>query len=64
VASLFPLKWIAQGMRSVFFPDVMAAQEMSGTWEQGRTALVLAAWLIAGLVLCARTFRWTRRGTT
>jgi ABC-2 type transport system permease protein len=64
VASLFPLKWIAQGMRSVFFPDSWQAQEMAGTWEHGRTALVIAAWAVAGLVVCARTFRWTRRGTT
>jgi ABC-2 type transport system permease protein len=64
VASLFPLKWIAQGMRSVFFPDDWQTQEMAGTWEPGRTALVLAVWLVAGLVVCARTFRWTKRGTT
>lgn len=64
VASAFPLKWVAQGMRSVFFPDELAAVEMAGTWEHGRTAAVLAAWLVAGLVICARTFRWTTRGTT
>jgi ABC-2 type transport system permease protein len=64
VASVFPLKWIAQGMRSVFFPDDWQGQEMAGVWEHGRTALVLAAWLVAGLLVCARTFRWTRRGTT
>ena len=64
VASVFPLKWIAQGMRSVFFPDDWQTQEMAGTWEHGRTALVLAVWLVAGLVVCARTFRWTKRGTT
>ena len=64
VASLFPLKWIAQGMRSVFFPDDWQTQEMAGTWEHARTALVLAVWLVAGLVVCARTFRWTKRGTT
>jgi ABC-2 type transport system permease protein len=64
VASVFPLKWIAQGMRSVFFPDDWQTQEMAGVWEHGRTALVLAAWCAAGLLLCARTFRWTRRGTT
>ena len=64
VASVFPLKWIAQGMRSVFFPDDWQAQEMAGVWEHGRTALVLVAWLLAGLLVCARTFRWTRRGTT
>lgn len=64
VASVFPLKWIAQGMRSVFFPDDWRTQEMAGTWEHGRTGLVLAAWLVAGLLICARTFRWTKRGTT
>jgi ABC-2 type transport system permease protein len=64
VASLFPLKWIAQGMRSVFFPDSWQTQEMAGTWEHGRTAIVIAAWAVAGLLICARTFRWTKRGTT
>jgi ABC-2 type transport system permease protein len=64
VASLFPLKWIAQGMRSVFFPTAWEGAEMAGTWEHGRTALVLGAWLVGGLVVCARTFRWTKRGTT
>lgn len=64
VASFFPLKWIAQGMRSVFFPDDMASAEMAGVWEPGRTGLVLAVWLVIGLALCARTFRWYRRGTT
>jgi ABC-2 type transport system permease protein len=64
VASLFPLKWIAQGMRSVFFPGDWQTQEMASTWEHGRTALVIGAWLVAGVLLCARTFRWTKRGTT
>lgn len=63
IASVFPLKWIAQGMRSVFYPDGMAAQEMAGTWELGRTAIVLAAWAVAGLVLCLTTFKWYKRGT-
>lgn len=30
-AAIFPLKWIAQGMRSVFFPAEMAAGEMAGS---------------------------------
>jgi ABC-2 type transport system permease protein len=63
VAALFPLKWIAQGMRSVFYPDALASQEMAGSWEHGRTALVLALWSVIGLVLCVRTFRWFRRGS-
>jgi ABC-2 type transport system permease protein len=61
VGSLFPLKWMAQGMRSVFLPDVMARLEAAGAWEHGRTVLVLGAWCIGGLVLCLTTFRWRGR---
>jgi ABC-2 type transport system permease protein len=61
VASLFPIKWMAQGFRSVFLPDSLAGIEMAGTWEHGRTALVLGAWCIGGLVLCLATFRWRGR---
>lgn len=63
VAALFPLKWIAQGMRSVFLPRSWSTQEMAGAWEHGRTAAVLGAWLVLGLVLCLTTFRWLRRGS-
>jgi ABC-2 type transport system permease protein len=61
IGSLFPLKWMAQGLRSVFLPEVLAQDEVAGTWEHGRTALVLAAWCIGGLVLCLTTFRWRGR---
>jgi ABC-2 type transport system permease protein len=60
VAALFPLKWMVQGMRSVFLPDSAAVAEQAGSWEHGTTALVLAAWVIIGAVVCARTFRWRR----
>jgi ABC-2 type transport system permease protein len=62
VAAVLPLKWLTQGMRSVFLPDGAAAAEVAGTWEHGRTALVLAAWVIIGIVVCMRTFRWRRAG--
>jgi ABC-2 type transport system permease protein len=61
VASLFPLKWMAQGLRSVFLPDALAAQEPAGTWELGRVALVLGIWCVVGLLLCVRTFTWQDR---
>jgi len=61
VAAVFPLKWMTQGMRSVFLPDSFQAREIAGSWEHGRVALVLAAWTVAGLVLCLRTFRWKGR---
>jgi ABC-2 type transport system permease protein len=61
IASIFPLKWMAQGLRSVFLPDVMARQEPAGSWELGRVALVLGAWCVVGLLLCVLTFRWQDR---
>jgi ABC-2 type transport system permease protein len=60
VAALFPLKWLTQGMRSAFLPESDGAFEIAGGWEHGRTALVLVAWVIIGIVLCTRTFRWRR----
>jgi ABC-2 type transport system permease protein len=60
-ASIFPLKWMAQGFRSVFLPDALAADEPAGSWELGRVALVLGIWCVVGLVLCVRTFRWQDR---
>jgi ABC-2 type transport system permease protein len=56
--ALFPLKWMAQGMRSVFLPDQLSSLEMAGAWEHGRIALVLGAWCVGGLILCLTTFRW------
>jgi ABC-2 type transport system permease protein len=61
VASIFPLKWLAQGMRSVFLPDSFAALEESGTWNLPVVALVLVAWLIVGLIVTTLTFRWIRK---
>lgn len=61
IGALFPLKWIAQGYRSVFLPDALSRLEPAHTWEPGRTALVLAAWTVCGLFLALRTFRWRAR---
>ena len=61
VAEIFPLKWMAQGMRSVFLPPELEAGEVSGSWQHGSAVLVLTTWLLVGLVLCLRTFRWSRR---
>ncbi len=61
VAENFPLKWLAQGMRSVFLPEEFAMAEARGSWEHTATALVLGAWVVLGLFLAVKTFRWTRR---
>jgi ABC-2 type transport system permease protein len=62
VASIFPLKWICQGLRSAFLPDQLLAAEPAHSWEHGKTALVLGVWFVASLVVCVRTFRWQRQG--
>jgi ABC-2 type transport system permease protein len=61
LASLFPLKWMAQGMRSVFLPDAFKVLEMHGEWELGWVAAWLVGWLVIGLVVSRLTFRWIRR---
>ena len=61
VASIFPVKWMSQGFRSVFLPDSLVNQEAGAAWEHSRIALVLGAWCVVGLVLCLLTFRWTDR---
>lgn len=61
LASVFPLKWLAQGMRAVFLPDTFEAIEVGGSWDLPGIALVCAIWLVAGLVLARVTFRWIRK---
>jgi ABC-2 type transport system permease protein len=61
LAEFFPLKWLAQGMRSVFLPDGYKANEPGGSWQLGTGAIVLSLWLIVGLIVAQRVFRWTRR---
>ncbi len=60
-ASLFPLKWLAQGMRSVFLPDSFKAVEQGGSWNLSGILVATVIWLVVGLVLCRVTFRWIRK---
>ena len=60
-AALFPLKWLTQGMRSVFLPADFATQEVAGDWELGKTALILLIWLVIGLFVSIKTFKWSRQ---
>ena len=61
VASIFPLKWIAQGMRSVFLPESFAAAEPGGTWNLGGVLVALLIWLVVGVIVSRMTFRWIRK---
>jgi ABC-2 type transport system permease protein len=59
-AALFPLKWLTQGMRSVFLPDSFATQEVAKSWENGKTFLILILWLAIGVFFSVRKFKWDR----
>jgi ABC-2 type transport system permease protein len=58
VGALFPLKWMTQGLRSVFLPDSFQAVEPAGSWERPKIFVVLLVWTVAGFLLCRLTFRW------
>lgn len=61
ISALFPLKWLTQGMRSVFLPNSFKYQEVAHSWEIGRIAIVLTAWLFIGTFLAVRSFRWSEQ---
>ena len=63
IASIFPLKWMAQGMRAVFLPESFAALEQTGEWNLPWVAIVMGIWFVLGLLLSALTFRWIRKDT-
>ena len=60
VAAIFPLKWLTQGMRSVFLPDSFAGQEVAKSWETEKTLGILVVWLIIGVYFSVRKFKWDR----
>nr|WP_235934463.1 ABC transporter permease [Microbacterium chengjingii] len=60
-SGVFPVRWMAQGLRAAFLPDAWAAQEPSGSWDLGIVALMLAVWIVIALVLARLTFRWIHR---
>jgi len=61
IASIFPLKWMAQGMRAAFLPDDFKVMEQNEQWDLGWVAVALLAWLVIGLLVSRLTFRWNRR---
>ncbi|MFH8976600.1 ABC transporter permease [Streptomyces sp. NPDC017890] len=61
VASVFPLKWMAQGLRSALLPDSAQTAEAAGTWELPMVALVLTAWTVLGFLLAVPLLRRAAR---
>jgi ABC-2 type transport system permease protein len=62
VAGVFPLRWVAQGLRSVFLPDVYKYAEPGMSWQLELAAIVLAVWIVVGLGVSVLTFKWDRSG--
>jgi ABC-2 type transport system permease protein len=61
LAAVFPLKWMAQGMRSVFLPDELVVLETGESWNLPGIATALGIWLVVGLIVTRLTFRWIRK---
>lgn len=60
IASLFPLKWMAQGMREALLPDSYSSLEIGGSWNLPGVAAALTLWLAVGFAIALLTFRWNR----
>jgi ABC-2 type transport system permease protein len=58
LAAFFPLKWMAQGLRSVFLPSTFQAVEPGHSFDLGKVALVLGVWCIGCLLVSLAAFRW------
>lgn len=61
VASIFPLRWAALGLRQALLPDTFARVEPGGSWQTGQMYLALGNWLLVSAVLAAVFFRWRGR---
>lgn len=59
-AGIFPVKWIAQGMREVFLPEAWGRQEPGGNWGTEWVFIALGVWAIIAAVLCKISFRWSK----
>ena len=57
VAQLFPMYWLALGMRSAFLPDAAAAVEIGGSWRTVETLLVLGVWAVIGALVTPLVLR-------
>ena len=48
--SVLPVRWSAELMRESFLPSTFAVAEPTGAWETGRGLVIVAAWLVVGVV--------------
>ena len=61
VSGVFPLRWLAAGMRAVFLPDEFEiAAEPGGSYQLGVGAAILICWVLVGFAVAARSFNFGR----
>ena len=61
IAGIFPLRWLAAGMCSVFLPsEFESIGEPGGIYHLGIGAVVMAIWVVVGIGVAARTFQFGR----
>ena len=61
VASVFPLRWAALGLRRALLPESFSIAEPGATWQLGNVYLALGIWVAVAAVLAGAFFRWRVR---
>lgn len=64
VAQVFPMYWIALGMRSAFLPDDAASLEIGDSWRTWETFAVLGVWALVGAIVTPMVLRRMARRQT
>lgn len=57
IVSIFPLKWIGQGIRSSLLPDAALAAETAQSWQLMLVFVVLAVWAAVGFAIAPGMLR-------
>jgi ABC-2 type transport system permease protein len=57
IGQMFPVYWLAIGMRSALLPDALSAVEIGESWRHLETLGVLGVWAVIGFVLAPIVLR-------
>ncbi len=58
LGQIFPLAWMAKGLRYVFLPDHLVTSEPTGAWDLPMVVIMLVGWTLVSAVLTGFTFKW------
>lgn len=57
LAQVFPVYWLAHGMRYAFLPEGAAVAELGGVWRPEMAVAVLTVWAVVGLLFTPRILK-------